>query len=135
MDRGALYKSTRDHLAAGLINVTLYAGEGEVPDKPPRMYGFLSPGVSPSYRTRLVRDVDGLDWFCAFTGVGTTMLEVLDVLDQADQLLNGWDPDPMNLSGSALYDDGVNAPILSARVAGDLRYSGTKFYRLSTDRR
>lgn len=128
-----LHRAVKTRLGS-MVNTPVFEGDAE-PARTVEQYAVLYPTGGHGYGDRVSDQQNVLDWRIAVMFVGRSVPACLDAVGQGRGLLLGWDPDPINLAGTHLTEDENNPPILPAKsVEGDVRYSITPTYRLTTDR-
>ena len=128
-----LHRAVKTRLG-GMVNTPTYEGDA-TPPTTVQQYAVLFPTGGYGSGDRLSGEFNLLDWREAVMFVGRSVPACLDALTQGRALLLGWDPDPANPAGSWLVEEENNPPILPSKsVEGDVRYSITPTYRLTTDR-
>lgn len=128
-----LHRAVRTRLGS-MVNTPVYEGEATPPPSVGQ-YAVLYPTGGYGYGDRVSGQQNVLDWRIAVMYVGRSVPACLDAVTQGRGLLLGWDPDPNNPASSHLSEDENNPPILPSKsVEGDVRYSITPTYRLTTDR-
>jgi hypothetical protein len=128
-----LHRAVKTRLGQ-MVNTPVYEGDA-TPTATVGQYAILFPSGGHGYGDRVSGQQNALDWRIAVMFVGRSVPACLDAVTQGRNLLLGWDPDPVNLAGTYFTEDENNPPILPAKsVEGDVRYSITPTYRLTTDR-
>ncbi len=110
-------------------------GQGQVEDRPVKGYTVLYYGSGAPFGDRHSGGANRLRWTVRAKCVGYTVDQLLFVAEQVRSRLLGWSPDP-DLSAGWLAEVDDDPPVLpDDSVAGDVRYSLTLTYTLTTTAR
>lgn len=101
--------------------------------RPAKGYVVFMPSAGVAYTDRYSGSSRALRWQCRVLCVGYTDGHAVNVAMAARDLLQDWRPDP-DRAASPLRDDGDDPPLLRAEVEGDVRWSITLRYLLTTPR-